>query len=373
MKKILFVSHEGSITGAPLFLVKLVRYLKIERPEYIIAIFFSKTGELVELLKKDGFDIFVSEKYVQSNSKTFKLLNRIKHYFFYIKVLVSFRPNLVYSNTIVNFGEVFLAKLFKASVLLHIHEGKNFCRTFRRRLMISCLLTNRIIVGSHYVNSALNSLTKRLGYVVHNGVNLPTKIPVKHKLSGIPFKIGILGTIDLNKGQLVAMEALRLLVGRGLSTKLHVAGRVVDEGYYAQLCNHIRENTLEEFVEFVGIVPDATVFLNSLDLLVVPSFDEAFPTVILEAFSTGTLVVASDVGGIPEIIQNEVNGLLVKAGDSMMLAEAIEKIIMDDSLLQRLPLSALKTLQEKFDVCTTNRLLTIHLDEILLGKSQQDG
>ena len=60
-KKILFVSHEASITGAPLFLVKLLKYLKVERPEYRIAILFSKKGELVELLTKDDFEVFVSE------------------------------------------------------------------------------------------------------------------------------------------------------------------------------------------------------------------------------------------------------------------------------------------------------------------------
>lgn len=363
-KKILFVSNEGSITGAPLFLVKLLRHLKDERPEYKIAIFFAKKGELVELLVREGFDVFVSEKRGNLNSKLPKGWSRFLHYFRYLKVLFSYRPNLVYSNTIVNFGEVVLASLVRIPVLLHIHEGKKFSNAYRYRLKISCLFANRIIVGSHYVNSVLNCLTGRFGAVVHNGVDLPNEIPVKRRPSDAPLKIGVLGTIDSNKGQLVAIEALCLLVEKGLSAKLKIAGKVGDDGYYAQLCNFVKLNSLDEFVEFVGVVPDADVFLNSLDLLVVPSFDEAFPTVILEAFSTGTLVAASEIGGIPEMIENKVNGFLFKAGDSMMLADIFEKVINDD-VLEKLPQSALRFLHERFDVRTTNRLLAINLDEML--------
>ena len=280
-------------------------------------------------------------------------------------MLFAYRPNLVYSNTIANFSEVILAGLVKIPVLLHIHEGRKFCSAHPYRLRISCLFANRIIVGSHYVNSVLNSLTARFGIVVHNGVDSPAEIPVKQKLSGAPLKIGVLGTIDSNKGQLVAMEAMRLLVERGLSAKLKIAGKIGDEGYYAQLCDFVKLNSLDEFVEFVGVVPDADVFLKALDLLIVPSFDEAFPTVILEAFSTGTLVVASEVGGIPEMIENKVNGFLFKAGNSMMLADILEKTIYDDAL-ERLPRSALKTLREKYEAHMTNYLLAINLDEMLL-------
>lgn len=86
-KKILFVSHEASISGAPLFLVKLLRYLKVERPEYTIAVFFSKNGELVELLQKEGFDVFVSEKRQDINSILFNVWKRLRHYYRYLQVL----------------------------------------------------------------------------------------------------------------------------------------------------------------------------------------------------------------------------------------------------------------------------------------------
>lgn len=366
-KKILFISNEGSLTGAPLFLVRLLKYLKVARPEYKITIFFSGKGELIELLIQDGFEVFVSEKYGNSNSILPRIWIRFVHYLKYLKVLFSYRPDLVYSNTIVNSGEVVLAGLFKTPVLLHMHEGKKFASAYRSKLKISCLFPSRIIVVSHYVNSVLKCLTGRSGVVVHNGVALPTEIPVRRRRCDSPLKIGILASIDSNKGQLVALEAIHLLVKKGLKAKLIIAGKVGEEGYFAQLHDFIKLNSLEEFVNFVGFVSPVDVFMRSLDLLVVPSFDEAFPTVILEAFSLGTMVVASEVGGIPEMIENKVNGFLFKAGDSVELTNILENIIDHDELLDHMSRSAFKKAKERYDLRTTNHFLAMTLDEMLLG------
>lgn len=366
-KRILFVSHEASHTGAPLFLLKFLRYLKIEHPEYGFAIFFTKYGELIELSARDGFEVYFSEKRGDASAIPLILWRRFIHYYHYLKIIYSYRPNLVYSNTIVNFGEVILAGLVRTPVIVHMHEGMSFSRTCRFRLRISCFFAKQIIVGSRYVNSVLTSLTGRVGVIVHNGVDFPVAMPAKGKLSAAPLVLGVLGTIDSNKGQLVAVEAIRILVGKGLCTKLKIAGKIGDEGYYAQLCSYVSQNSLDAFVEFVGVIPDVDVFMNSLDLLLVPSFDEAFPTVILEAFSTGTLVVASEVGGIPEMIENEINGFLFEAGNAMMLAAILEQIVNDTDVLGRLPLSALKTLKDKFDIHGANTLLAGHVKEILFG------
>ena len=128
---------------------------------------------MVEVLTQNGYDVFVSEKRDNSNSKISRYEIRFIHYFKYLKVLFTYRPDLVYSNTIVNFGEVILAGLVKIPVLLHMHEGKNFDCAYRKKLKISCLFASQIIVGSQYVNSVLKCVTRRSGVVVHNGVDFP--------------------------------------------------------------------------------------------------------------------------------------------------------------------------------------------------------
>lgn len=364
-KKILFVSHEASLTGAPIFLIKLLQFISIEKPDYELAIIFSKGGELVDFLIDNGFNVFVSEKRRVGRPKMFVLLDRIFYYFFYIRIARQFRPDLVYSNTIVNFGEVILARLMGVPVIMHMHEGLDFSRACRHRLRMACFFVSRILVGSHYVNKVLYSLTGRTGIVVYNGVDIPEVEPAPRKLNGKYFTIGVLGTVLENKGQLVALKALRFLVERGVAVKLRIAGRVGNDGYYLMLRDFVQVNNLENSVEFVGSVPSVDEFLYSLNLLVVPSFDEAFPTVILEAFSTATFVIASKVGGIPEMIDDGISGLLFDPGDAERLADLIENLVFKVDVLKECPTVALKVLREKFDVVQTNRAIGIHLGEIL--------
>ena len=175
-----------------------------------------------------------------------------------------------------------------------------------------------------------------------------------------------MGSIDSNKGQLIALEAIRLLVERVLRAKLEIAGIIRDMEYFIQLVNFVKLKSLEQFGDFVGVVPAVDIFINSLDLLVVPSFDEAFPSMVLEAFATGTLVVASDVGGIPEMMENKVNGFLFKAGDAVELADIFEKIINNYDVVDNMLCSAFTILKERFDLRTTNHFLAMTLDEMVL-------
>lgn len=365
MKKILFVSHEGSITGAPLFLVKLIRYLKVERPEYNIAMLFTKQGELVELLTEEGFEVYVFEKRKVLNTRAPAVCHRLIHYFRYLRLLFVFKPDLVYSNTIVNFGEVVLAGLIKIPVLLHMHEGMEFSRKCRYRLKISCFFTKRIIVGSNYVNSVLNCLTGQVGVVIYNGVDVPNEIPVKRRLKGNPLRMGVLGSINPNKGQHIAIEALQILIKKGIGVELIIAGVSGDDTYFDKLRLYVSQHSLNDFVIFIGSVPNAEEFIGSLDLLLVPSFDEALPTVILEAFSMAIPVVASNVGGIHEIIENGLSGFLFQAGDSEMLASCLEKIVGDIKLLENIAKAAREVVIGKFDINTNNLQIVNCISEIL--------
>jgi glycosyltransferase involved in cell wall biosynthesis len=365
MKKLLFISNEASFTGAPLFLLQYVRYLREHRANYAIAVFVAKPGELVEILTEEKVQVYLSTKRSVSRSIFIAIWFRFLHYFRYLNVLRRYKPDLIYSNTIVNSGEVILAQLFGISTLLHMHEGRNFARAYRYRLIISTYFAKQIIVGSHYVNSVLHDLTGLLGIVIYNGMKLHNKPIKKIRIKTIKLDIGVLGTIDQNKGQIVAIKAMKLLIAKGYDISLRIAGQVVDEIYNEQLHSYIEQNNLDHCVKFLGKVPSSNDFLDSLDILLVPSYDEALPTVILEAFLSGSVVIASNVGGIPEIIDHLQNGMLVTAGDIAMLANSIEEIYLDEHLKLKLQAGAHAKLRLNFDADTTNANLVTHLDRIL--------
>ena len=89
-------------------------------------------------------------------------------------------------------------------------------------------------------------------------------------------------------------------------------------------------------MHFLGFRLDARAIVGSLDVLVVPSLSEGTPLVTLEAMAAGVPVVASAVGGIPEQIRHESEGLLVPPGNALALSEAILRLLHHPTLMQRL-------------------------------------
>jgi glycosyltransferase involved in cell wall biosynthesis len=103
-----------------------------------------------------------------------------------------------------------------------------------------------------------------------------------------------------------------------------------------KLEQQVREAGLEENFLFLGCRNDVPDLLAACDLSVLPSESEGLPNAILEAMAAGVPVVATCVGGIPEIIENGQNGLLVPPQNPQALAEAILRILRDSNLAMRL-------------------------------------
>jgi D-inositol-3-phosphate glycosyltransferase len=103
-------------------------------------------------------------------------------------------------------------------------------------------------------------------------------------------------------------------------------------------------------LRFLGAIPNnlLPVYYSAADLVVTPSLYEAAPKVILEAMACGTPVIATNVGGIPEVISDGVNGLLVPPADSMALSRALSLLLRDDPLRLELGDKAEKTISEQF-------------------------
>lgn len=94
-------------------------------------------------------------------------------------------------------------------------------------------------------------------------------------------------------------------------------------------------------------------YLYSLaSAFILPSFSESFPLTILEAMSCGVPVIASDIGGVPEIVQNEKDAILINAGDSKELSNAISRILIDNNFVNNIKINARNKILDKFNVET---------------------
>lgn len=104
---------------------------------------------------------------------------------------------------------------------------------------------------------------------------------------------------------------------------------------------------------------------KACDVMALPSLSEGLPNVILEAMAFGVPVVASQVGGVPEIIDHGINGLLIESASSTNLAQALIKLANDPHLAKKLAQQARLDVQHRFDAdIQTKRLMTLYHEVI---------
>jgi glycosyltransferase involved in cell wall biosynthesis len=135
----------------------------------------------------------------------------------------------------------------------------------------------------------------------------------------------MLAELHTNKGIDIAITALSQL------TDFPEAALVVlGEGEEREaLDRQAKELGVADRVALIGFVEDARSYLSAADVFLMPSRKEGFPMALLEAGSAGVPVVASDVGGIPEIIRSDETGLLIPSGDPAALASALDELLSD--------------------------------------------
>jgi glycosyltransferase involved in cell wall biosynthesis len=136
------------------------------------------------------------------------------------------------------------------------------------------------------------------------------------------------------KGIQYLVEAISLLkTDRKIQVRL-VGSRNRYPNYQAHLDRLIREKELGDRISFPGhaSAPEVLNHLKESDIFVLPTLSEGTPHAVIEAMTCGIPVVASEVGGIPTIIKNKSNGIMVPSKDPQAIASAIDRIIEDDDL-----------------------------------------
>jgi glycosyltransferase involved in cell wall biosynthesis len=126
-----------------------------------------------------------------------------------------------------------------------------------------------------------------------------------------------------------------------------------------ELSRLIHELGLERHVLLPGFRPDVLSLLKAFDVFVMPSITEGLGTSILDAMACTKAVVASDVGGIPEVVDRDVTGLLVPARDASALGAAVIRLLRDPALTSRLAAAGRTRIERRF---TADRMVQETLD-----------
>ncbi|RJQ33095.1 MAG: glycosyltransferase family 1 protein [Actinobacteria bacterium] len=351
-KKVLFIIRP-SAGGMQKHLVDLISGLS--QKSYCISVITAKNKELRAKLDglADVFEIDMADSIKPwQDLKTIKCLRGM---------LKNIRPDLIHihGNKSALLGRV-AAFSFNIPIIITIHNFMSYQNaSFLKRRLSSFIdrqldkKTSITIAVSHQLKKALiekEGLDADKIKVIHNGIN-----PVlgdlgminKTELGFSPndFIILNIGRMVSFKGQKYLVEAFLKISKKIPKIKLVIVGSGPLED---ELRDQIKSLGLEKSVKLITNPVDINRIYFSSDLFVLPSINEPFGLVVLEAMSAKLPVIATSSGGVVEIIDNGKDGLLVPPSDSESLALAIESLYKDKDLRQKLIFNAHAKLNDEF-------------------------
>lgn len=295
------------------------------------------TTLIAEILKsplKDEFEFVYIESQAEDFGRFRKAFLALGAIFRFILDCLLKRPDLVYVHLGSNaslYREsvfIFLAKILRKKVVAHFHAGdidnyypfqSRLGQKFIRRTIRS---SNRIIAVSKESARKLRNITRSPHIsVIPNAIDTSVfNFGDRANQRDDVVRLLFVGAVGKLKGEKDLIKALAILRDRQPNLKVSFLGYGAEN-----LRGFGEELKIGDFIEFLGAVSmkDRIGFYEKADVFVLPTYAEAMPISVIEAMASGLPVISTTVGGIPELIENGVDGLLYAPGDVNALAEKI--------------------------------------------------
>jgi len=221
------------------------------------------------------------------------------------RILREVRPDVLYVNTIIQPLWLVLGRCLGIPVVCHVHEGEaSTPRIVRKALSIPLSLARRVIVNSRFSLRVLTDVMPHAAArsaVVLNGIAGPPRVEPPRAVLEEPLRLCYSGRLSERKGTGDAIEAVRLLVLRGVDARLDILGAVFPgmEPVEQSLRRQVADAGLDERVRFVGFAPTVWPYLAAADIALVPSrTDESFGNTAVEAILAARPVIATRISGL---------------------------------------------------------------------------
>jgi D-inositol-3-phosphate glycosyltransferase len=186
---------------------------------------------------------------------------------------------------------------------------------------------------------------------------------------GLPLQsriVGVLGRLDRQKGQEEFLRSMPLVLKHCADVFYVIGGEETrgENGFRKHLVDVCNELGIESRVRFLPYIDNVPEFMAALDVFVMPSYSETFGLVLIEAMCMEKPIIATRSGGVPEIIDDGFDGLLVPPRDERALAKAIVRILKDAFLRDLLSKRAREEALKRFDTRHCVDQLVLSLDSL---------
>ena len=257
---------------------------------------------------------------------------------------------------------VLLCKLFGRKVIIHQHNkgmAKDVDRPVYRWLLPLVYKNAKVILLSWHLYPDIEKVVKREDVMIcPNGIKPTVNPDFKRTPNKIPHML-FLSNLLIDKGVLVLLDALKILKDKGYSFVCDFVGSETKDIDAARFAKEVEKRGLNSLAVYHGrkYGEEKDAYFKQAEAFVLPSFNEAFPLVNLEAMEYKLPIVSTNVGGIPDEVVDGENGYLIKDKESQSLADALCKLLGDESLRQKMGEAGYKKFRAKFtEMCFENQL-----------------
>ncbi|MDW7726667.1 MAG: glycosyltransferase family 4 protein [Candidatus Methanoperedens sp.] len=366
--KVLFVSHTGNMYGgAEKSLLQLLKNIDRKRIDPVVII--PRSGLLEVELNRSGIRTYkvkytrwVRDHPVGILTFFYCIILELLALPRFIYIIKKEKINVVYTNTIVIFSGAISAFITRIPHIWHIREiiknNPDLSFFFRNKLLLDFIMefSNRIIAISQAVANqfSVNNLNKIK--VVPNAVNFHVfdgckSFPDINGTNPEDYLVAVIGTLQKRKGQDYAIRGIKAVNWKVPNIKLLLIGKH-SNNYKKYLEKLVAELGLSGKVIFTGYRNDVPQILPFCKILLMPSLDEPFGRITIEAMAAGVPVIGVNSGGTKEIIQDGVTGYLVSTEDPSEMAERIIKLYDNPELAKKIGNNGKKLVLKKYNMET---------------------
>ncbi|MFF2890550.1 glycosyltransferase family 4 protein [Paenibacillus sp. NPDC057967] len=359
MKKILFISDLVGIGGGETSLINIIE--ELNHRDYEITVVTPTRGKLVDILENKNVNVQINNR-LFAKKKTFFLLPMVLILIFIF--LHRGKYDIVHSNSHGQCYPFGLMSLILGKKFIYTCHGQWITFSTWQQIYFNTVCHQIIAVSKNVQSNLLRySIDNKKIVQIYLGIKIENyKVnnkKIRHEL-GLDANhklVGMIARFQEIKGHDIYIKGIKELLMRGdhsNTTFLIIGGETFnnssDKKFMDDVVDEVTNSSLYTKVKLLGERQDIPDILSEMDLLVVPSRNESFGMVIIEAMAARCSVIASNCDGPREIIEDETTGMLFDNGSYKQLAEKMHLMLKDSQLSQRMVDSAYSMVQENFSI-----------------------